>query len=184
MIWATNYPRLLSLTVWTLFFAGKAYAPKCIIDGINIQDYLQNHYLDAVSQLAKRIAAEPGLLDEVVIGWDSMNEPGDGMIGREDISVVPKTERLKKGPMPSPFQGMRLGMGQAVEVEVWTFTQLGPKSSGTQIIDPKGVKLWLKPEEEATRGGGKWGWTRDPGWELGTCSEYPLLSNLQRTTTD
>ncbi|ORX36376.1 putative cellulase like glycosyl hydrolase [Kockovaella imperatae] len=169
MIWATNYPRMVSLTVFTMFFAGKAYAPKCIIDGVNIQDWLQNHYLDAVAQLAKRIADEPDLLDDVVIGWDSMNEPGDGLVGRSDLSVVPKEERLKKGPMPSPFQGMRLAMGQPVEVDVWDFSQLGPKLSGKTVLDPKGTKLWLKPEDEETRGGGKWGWKRDPGWQLGTC---------------
>ena len=171
MIWATNYPRMTNLTVWTMFFAGKAFAPKCIIDGKNIQDWLQDHYIDAVSKLAERISKEPDLLDEVVIGWDSMNEPGDGMIGREDLSVVPKDERLKKGPMPSPFQGMRLAMGYPVEVDVWEFTQLGPKLAGRKLLDPRGKKLWLRPEEEATRGGGKWGWERDPGWELGTCSK-------------
>lgn len=170
MIWATNYTRLLSHTVWTLFFAGKAFAPKCIIDGVNIQDYLQEKFIDAVSALAERIAQEGGLLDEVVIGWDSMNEPGDGLVGYEDLAVVPKDQRLKKGPTPTAFDGMKLGMGEAVEVDVWEFTQMGPKNGGKVVMDPKGVKLWLKLEEEATRGGGKWGWKRGDEWKLGTCS--------------
>ena len=171
MIWATNYTRLLSQTVFTLFFAGKTYAPKCIIDGVNIQDYLQNHFLDAVGALADRIAREPGLYDEVVIGWDSMNEPGNGFVELKDLSVIPKDQRLKKGPSPTPFEGMRLGMGESVDVTVWDFTQMGPKSAGTELLDPKGAKLWLRAEDEVTRGGGKWGWKRGEEWQMGTCSE-------------
>ena len=172
MIWATNYTRLASQTIWTLFFAGKAFAPKCIIDGVNIQDYLQNHFIDAVGALAKRIAQESELLDSVVIGWDSINEPGDGLIGHDKLDIVPHDQRLKKGPSPSPFDGMRLGMGEAVDVDDYTFTQLGPRYLGKTRLDARGTKLWLAPEDEATRGGGKWGWTRGGDWKLGTCSEF------------
>lgn len=137
---------------------------------MNIQDYLQNHYIDAVGALAKRISQEDGPFDEVVIGWDSMNEPGEGMIGRENLGEIPANQRLKKGPSPTPFDGMKLGMGEPIEVQVFDFTQLGPKNAGKQVLDPKGKKLWLKPEDEASRGGGKWGWTRGKEWKMGTCS--------------
>jgi hypothetical protein len=171
MIWSTNYTRLFSQTVFTLFYGGKTYAPKCIIDGVNIQDYLQNHFIDAVGALAKRIAEEPGLLDEVVIGWDPMNEPGEGMIAKGELGVVPKEQRLKKGPTPTAFEGMRLGMGEAMEVESWDFTAMGPAKGGKVVLDPKGLKLWLSEEDEVTRGGGKWGWKRGKEWQLGTCSK-------------
>ena len=171
MIWATNYSRLLSQTVFTLFFAGKAFAPKCIIDGKNIQDWLQEHFINAVAALAKRIAEEDHLLDEVVIGWDSMNEPGEGMIGHDYLAKLAKEQKLKKGPSPSPFQGMQMGMGQKVVVDDWEFTAMGPKMDGQVTLDPKGTKLWLSEEEEATRGGGKWGWKRGKEWKMGQCSE-------------
>ncbi|KAL7419794.1 hypothetical protein Q5752_005710 [Cryptotrichosporon argae] len=167
MIWSTNYQRLVSQTVWTLFFAGKAYAPRCVIDGVNIQDWLQGHYLDAVGALAAAIPED--LYDACVLGWDSLNEPGEGYIGTRDLAVVPADQPLKKGPTPTPFEGMRLGMGEAVEVPNWDFGALGPTKNGTVRLDPKGVRLWLSPGDEATRGGGKWGWKRDPQWQLGTC---------------
>ncbi|OCF45059.1 cytoplasmic protein [Kwoniella heveanensis CBS 569] len=170
MIWGTNYSRLACQTIWTLFFAGKTYAPKCIIDGKNIQDYLQEHFIDAVGTLAKKIADEaPDLLDECVIGWDSVNEPGEGLIGQHDLSRIPDEQQLKKGPSPTPIEGMRLGMGQPQEVQIWNFGALGPYRGGHQKIDPKGKKVWLTKEEDVQRGSGKWGWTRGEEWELGMC---------------
>jgi hypothetical protein len=182
MIWGTNYTRLVSETVFTLFFAGKTFAPKCIIDDINIQDYLQSHYFNAVGALAKKIKEAGGLYEECVIGWDSMNEPGEGLIGQKDVGVVPSDRQLKKGTTASPIQGMRLGMGQKQEVVVWDFGALGPKQSGTKVIDPKGQKLWLSQEDEATRGGGKWGWKRGKEWEMGTCSMSPIQTSFRNTT--
>ena len=180
MIWGSNYTRMVSLTVFTLFFAGRTYAPKCIIDGINIQDWLQNHFIDAVAELAKRIAAAPGLLDECVIGWDSMNEPGEGLIGWTDLSKLPASLKLRKGPMPTPLESMQLGMGEPVDVANYYFGSLGPIWTGSARLDPKGTKLWLSEADEVTRGGGKWGWKRDPKWQLGMCSESRWEWMVQR----
>ena len=75
MIWSTNYTRMVCQVVFTLFFGGRDFAPKCIIDGKNIQDYLQDHFIGALAHLAKRIHEAGDLENEVVIGWESMNEP-------------------------------------------------------------------------------------------------------------
>ena len=172
MIWGTNYNRLVSQTMFTLFFAGRDFAPKCIIDGQNIQDWLQSHFVEAFGLLAERIRDAGDLLDECVIGWDSMNEPFEGMCGIDDLREFSKesTACLKKGPTPTPAQGFRLGMGQAQEVEYWEFGSFGPKMTKMVTVDPKGTKIWARPKDEGENGvNTKWGWKRHPGWTQGTC---------------
>jgi len=187
MIWSTNYGRLLSKTLFTLFFAGRSYAPKCIIDNLNIQDWLQSHYIKACGTFADRIANfENGrLLDECVIGWDSLNEPFEGFCGWEDLNVNPNRQgsTLKKGTFPTPAQSLRLGMGMKQTVENWSFGKMGPVKDGQVTIDPKGLKMWAEPINPAGVDGErllqgelpdgrhtKWGWKRDvESWPLGTC---------------
>lgn len=92
MIWSTNYGRLLSQTLFTLFFAGCDFAPLCVIDGVNIQDFLQSHYIEAMGQMADAISAAGDLLDECVIGWDGMNEPFEGLCGWPDLNSNPEKQ--------------------------------------------------------------------------------------------
>lgn len=168
MIWATNYSRLACQTLFTLWFAGRDYAPKCIINGVNIQDYLQEHYFAAVRQLGLAIAGAGDLLDECVIGWDSINEPNAGYLSIPNLAEHGKESVLRVGPMPTAFQGMQMAMGSIVEVENWKFGPLGPKRDGSVTIDPQGARAWLSLEadQEAAK---QYGWTRGPDWEMGTC---------------
>ncbi|THG94744.1 hypothetical protein EW026_g6786 [Hermanssonia centrifuga] len=171
MIWSTNYGRLASQTLFTLFFAGRDFAPKCLIDGVNIQDFLQSHYINAVGQLADRIRDAGDLLDECVIGWDSLNEPFEGFCGYSNLNTYPseQTSTLKKGTFPTPAQSLRLGMGQAQTVDHWSFGSFGPKKDGTVTIDPQGYKMWEESDIEKDGVHAVWGWKRDPGWKLGSC---------------
>ncbi|EMD34286.1 glycoside hydrolase family 5 protein [Gelatoporia subvermispora B] len=170
MIWSTNYGRLVSQTMFTLFFAGRDFAPKCIIDGQNIQDYLQSHYIRAFGELADRIRDAEDLLDTCVIGWDSMNEPFEGLCGHPDLNANPsEPTTMRKGTFPTPAQSMRLGMGQKQTMENWKFGQFGPQRSGSVTVDPQGVKVWANPSTEPDGVHPRWGWRRDPGWKLGTC---------------
>jgi hypothetical protein len=175
MIWSTNYGRLLSQTVFTLFFAGRAFAPSCIIDGKNIQDYLQEHYIEAMGKMADRIRDVPGggLVEECVIGWDSLNEPFEGLCGWDDLTLNPVKQgsTLKKGTYPTPAQSLRLGMGQAQTVDNWSFGTMGPSRDGSVTIDPKGLTIWADPSTESADGVHPyWGWKRDTEkWKLGMC---------------
>ncbi|KAK1753067.1 glycoside hydrolase [Echria macrotheca] len=165
MIWSTNYFRLAAATMFALFFAGKEFAPKCIIDGMNIQDYLQGHFIRACTHLAKRIHEAGDIENEVVFGWETLNEPNKGMIAYDDISVIPKEQALKKGTCPTIWQTILTGSGRAVEVETWDMGGMGPYKVGRALIDPHGEKAWLPADYDDSR----YGWKRDPGWKLGEC---------------
>jgi hypothetical protein len=76
MCWSQNYLAPANGVLWTLFFAGRDFAPSFVVDGQNIQDYLQGHYLASQRAVAERLREQPH-----VIGFDSLNEPGMGFIG-------------------------------------------------------------------------------------------------------
>jgi hypothetical protein len=135
MHWATNYSKLAAATMFTLFFAGNDFAPDLQIEGIPVQDYLQRHYFDAFRQVARRLR---GKLH--VVGYDSLNEPSNGLIGLRDLGKL--EWRLRTGDMPTPFQSMLLGAGYAQQVEVWRLSLLGLQRIGRRIIDPRGVQAW------------------------------------------
>ncbi|KAI0475502.1 glycoside hydrolase family 5 protein [Xylariaceae sp. FL0804] len=165
MIWSTNYYRLAAATILTLFFAGRDFAPKCIINGMNIQDYLQGHHMAACEHLAKRIHEAGDIENDIVFGWESMNEPNRGMIGHVDLSVIPKEQQLKKGTCPTLWQAILTGSGRACEVDAYDMGGLGPYKVGRTLIDPHGEMAWLPADYDDSR----YGWKRDPGWKLGEC---------------
>ncbi len=74
MLWPTNYERLATATMFTLFFAGNTFAPSSFVyDGkgnqkIPIQNYLQEHYFGAVRELVGYLVNETN-----VIGFDTLN---------------------------------------------------------------------------------------------------------------
>ena len=115
------------------------------------------------------------MFEECVIGWDSMNEPFEGLCQWDDLNTNPTAQgsTLKKGTYPTPAQSLRLGMGQVQTVENYTFGKMGPQKDGSVTIDPKGYKIWGSAEEIGEQPDGthlKWGWTRDISkWKLDTC---------------
>ncbi|KAL2019952.1 hypothetical protein VTK56DRAFT_9044 [Thermocarpiscus australiensis] len=165
MIWATNYYRLAAATMFTLFFAGRDFAPKCVLDGMNIQDYLQSHFIRACEHLARRIHEAGDIENDVIFGWESLNEPNKGLIGHQDVSIIPKEQALKKGTVPTVWQSILTGSGRAVEVETWDMGGLGPYKVGRTLIDPHGEIAWLPAGYDDSR----YGYKRDPGWKLGEC---------------
>ena len=165
MIWATNYTRMACQMIFTLFFAGRDFAPKAILDGKNIQEYLQEHFIEACRYLARRIQEAGDLENDTVIGWESINEPNRGLVGWQDLTVIPAEQKLQKGPSPTAWQGILMASGRACEMDTWDFGGLGPYKSGTELIDPKGETVWLSADFDDSF----YGWKRDPGWKLGEC---------------
>ncbi|EOO01970.1 putative glycoside hydrolase family 5 protein [Phaeoacremonium minimum UCRPA7] len=165
MIWATNYYRLAAATMFTLFFGGRDFAPKCIVDGKNIQDYLQEHFISSCQHLARRIHEAGDIENDIVFGWESMNEPSKGMLGYEDINVIPDEQKLKKGTCPTIWQTILHGSGRACEVDTYDMGGLGPYKVGMTLVDPHGEVAWLPADYDESR----YNYKRDPGWKLGEC---------------
>lgn len=159
MMWTSNHSRLAASTVFALFWAGREVAPKCVIDGENIQDYLQGHYFRAYARLAEALG------DELAWGWDSMNEPEPGFIEWQDLGQIEREgSSAMMGSAPTPIQAMRLGMGMEQEVDSYKLSKMGPKKEGTINVKP-GASCWLQKEDDDSR----WGWRRSEEWPLGTC---------------
>lgn len=169
MLWPTNYYRLAALTMFTLFFAGKAYFPHLTINGVNIQDYLQGHHQNAMDYLSRKVVeALPEIVEDgTLIGFESINEPGHGLIGHTRLDELPKGRKILLDTCPTVYQTFLLGMGLPVEVDTYKIELTGPVKTGTRLVDPKGVKAWLSAEEFA-KYDAHYGWKRS-GWNPGQC---------------
>lgn len=53
MIWPTNYVKLASATMFSVFFGGDTFAPNAKYEGIPCQQFLQNHYVACYQHLAR-----------------------------------------------------------------------------------------------------------------------------------
>jgi hypothetical protein len=149
--------------MFTLFFSGRDFAPRAIINGMNIQDFLQSAYLNAIKHFASRIYAAHGDLASTLIAWESFNEPHYGFAGNQNLAKLMPNQQIRLGTVPTGFQCLKLGSGMAEKVETYTFGQFGPSKKGTTLVDPDGVKVWTDVDDS------KHGWKRSPDWELGTC---------------
>lgn len=166
MLWTTNYKRLVAGSMFTLFFAGKSFAPKAIINGVNIQDYLQDHFIASVGYLVQRIKdAAPKLFEKTIIGVETMNEPNPGYIGTPEIDKIPDNQNLRLGTCPTMFQSVKLGVGIPTEVDEYKISVFGPKKTGTKLIDPDGTIAWLTSDEFDKH----YGFKRSSVWKLGEC---------------
>jgi hypothetical protein len=155
MIWPTNYDKLAAATMFTLFFGGDDFAPQARVDGEPVQEFLQRHYVDAIKQVALRLKDLPN-----VVGYDVMNEPSSGFIGRADLNAS-TGGILRLGESPTPFQAMLLGAGFPQEVEVWAMRMTGPKLRGRRVVNPGGVRVWCEGHDCVWKENGVWGLATD-----------------------
>ena len=133
LAWFFNYNRIACQTMFTLFFGGKTFTPSFNVGQKNIQDFLQSHYVDALSHLMERLKQ-----NRFVIGCNTMNEPSAGLIGR-DLTQRPENP---VGPSPKYGESLAIGAGQSVEVDVFErkMTQLFQK--GTALLNPKSLSIF------------------------------------------
>ncbi len=144
MSWASNYRMPPNGFMWTLFFAGEAFAPHFYIEGVNAGRWLRDRYLGVVRQVAERIAH----LDHV-IGFDTLNEPGSGWIGR----ALDDPGRTLSGAAWTPLDGLAVASGVTRTLPVHAFGQ-GVVSE--TVVNGAGVSLWLPGREDPFRAAGVW----------------------------
>ena len=151
--------------MFTLFFSGRDFAPKAIINDVNIQDFLQNCFISAIKHFAARLHAAGDLENTTIIGWENFNEPHYGFTGNVDLNKVMPNQQIRLGTVPTGFQTMTLGSGRAETVDYFEFGNFGPAKKGTRRVDPGGLKVWASPGVNES----KYGWKRSPDWKLGEC---------------
>ncbi len=159
MLWPSNHSKLAASTMFTLFFAGNDFAPHTKVDGVPVQNYLQEHFIGAFTELARRIKGLPN-----VVGFDTFNEAGTGYLGNPDLSIAPK---FRIGETPTPYQSMLLGEGFPQELEIWELNTKGSRRVGKRLVNPGGERAWL-PGRNCI-------WREHGVWDLGADGQPALL---------
>lgn len=160
MIWPSNYFKLATATMFTLFYGGEHFAPRTLVDGENIQHYLQRHYIAAIQRVAQRLKGMPH-----VIGYGTMNEPSQGYIGWQDLSR--HEGRLQLGLVPTPLDAMALGCGFPRNVDSYDINWMGVRHTGIRRIDPRGARAWASDQECV--------WMQNGVWDVGPNGKPRLL---------
>ena len=152
LMWANNYYRYAAFTMFTLFFGGETFAPNSLVDGRNIQDYLQDHYIKAYAHLAQRIGHLPNL-----VGFGTMNEPHFGLIGVPDLRGHDHL-LFQRGVMPTPAQAIFLANGFAQDCS--DFGSPMPDFPPSQVrklrLDPQAASVWKEGCADVWRTQGVW----------------------------
>jgi len=168
MSWSQNARWPANGIMWTLFFAGRDFAPGLTIDGINVQDYLLEHYLGAQREIARRIRDLPN-----VLGFDSLNEPTPGWIGQR-LSyrhVGPREEnkhRAAPGLAWSPLDGMLVSHGVSRAVPALEFDPASRSvvSKRERTMNPKRVSIWKKGAPDPFEQAGAWKSNADGSYQV------------------
>ncbi len=144
MSWTSNSTLPATAIMWTLFFAGRDMTPGLVIDGRNVQDFLQDHYLGAMRAVAARVKDQPH-----VLGFDTLNEPGSGFIGRplsrRHTEQTPEhPEPVRAGAILSPLDAILIARGVPRSVPFLVRERGAPMPRETKEItlNPGGVAIW------------------------------------------
>lgn len=158
MSWASNYRLAVNGVAWTAFFAGATLTPDWMVEGRNVQHFLQDHYLGAMAALAARVAH----LDNV-IGFDTFNEPGLGWVGlpmsQPRLRVTPEDPmHVWPGACWTPFDGLRAARGQTVSITRlgWSDEKGVLRPVGEAPANVAGVSIWTQDGPDPFERAGAW----------------------------
>jgi Cellulase (glycosyl hydrolase family 5)/Glycoside hydrolase family 5 C-terminal domain len=145
MTWAQNYRLPANGLMWTFFFAGKDFAPDLMIDGQNVQDYLQSHYRGCLVEIAKRVKDLPN-----VIGFDTLNEPGTGFIGQplsyQHVAPSDINSRIATpGPAWSVLDCLAVARGVQRSVPQLEFSleKMASVVTEDRQVNEAGIECWM-----------------------------------------
>jgi hypothetical protein len=146
MSWSQNYRYPANAIMWTLFFAGRDFAPKFNICGQNVQDFLQSHYLGCIQEIAHRIKDF-----DHALGFDSLNEPSRGWIGSKmnDRGLNPDQKSANlPGLAWSAIDGLFTSNGYTIELPFMELSILkaGFTRKEDRVINPNKISLWQNPD--------------------------------------
>jgi hypothetical protein len=151
MYWSANSIRFASATMWTLFFGGRDFAPSSRIDGINVQDYLQSHLIDAIKQVASRVKDNPN-----VLGFDSLNEPQLGWIELMADGSNNKNLNETLGYAFTPLDAMATAAGYPRIVGYREVRRFGIKETRKDELNSKRASCWLPGRDDIWQKEGVW----------------------------
>ena len=163
MSWSQSRVQFGCATMFTLFFGGKDFAPSCVINGENVQDYLQSHYIDAYKQIAVRTKDM-----NHVLGFDSLNEPTIGFIGLKlDGSNINIKESI--GYAFTPINAILTGAGFPQKIPFKEVKGLGIKETRCDEINQKKISCWANGFEDI--------WKKEGVYELNENEEPIIIDN-------
>ncbi|KAJ3264783.1 hypothetical protein HDU77_007632 [Chytriomyces hyalinus] len=177
MFWPTNYSKLASATMFTLFFAGHVLAPDAKYQGVNVGTFMQERYVACYAHLAElsfkkfylsfyaNFATYPLTPTirrlrhcKAVVGFEFMNEPHYGYIGLKSMLQFDPYVFLHYGLVPNALQSFALGSGMEVEVDHYVKNFVGlTNKSGTKRVNSEKRSAWLKYGECVWKQHGVWG---------------------------
>lgn len=166
MSWTHNRKYPANGLMWLLFFAGKAITPDFKIDGLNIQDYMFNHFIGSANQVAQRVKNMSH-----VIGFDTLNEPCSGWVGiplnyRHTIGT--KENPVLPGLAWSPIDGLYVSHGNSIEIPNMELSILKagfvPKSM--KRVNPNKEVLWIHNDTDPFIEAGIWQLNQDGSYEI------------------
>jgi hypothetical protein len=143
MSWSSNYQLPANGIMWTLFWGGRLFTPQFKIDGQNVQDFLQGHYLGAMGEVARRLKDLPN-----VLGFDTLNEPGLGWLGEpmtyhHTAATATRPEPPRAGAAPSPLDCLAIASGVPATVPVLVRDRRGVAvPDGTVTLNAASIPIW------------------------------------------
>ncbi|MEX2681787.1 MAG: cellulase family glycosylhydrolase [Candidatus Sigynarchaeota archaeon] len=156
MCWGQNawYPG--NAIMWTLFFSGRDFAPEFTIDGVNVQDYMQGHYIQCMRAVAERVKDLPN-----VMGFDSLNEPRSGWAGiamNDRHLKATKNNPALPGIAWSPIDCLYAASGHAVTIPVLELriAKLGIVPVREVVVNKNRIRLWREGRGDPFQAAGAW----------------------------